>query len=199
MGKKCIPGLICVENMTLFVMVVILIVVLYMYYLNFVKPNSHTTVVQIQQPPYSHPPQFIGTPIDDPYYPPVADVRGPVPLIGRRAIPVNIPTQGYSLEYSQIGILTRMNGIHRDGNIGEMILPLMGRQIMTGRDKWQYYTMSTTGNMNTKLPIRINGKSCTSDIGCDSVSSGDIIYVEGFNDTFRATVYDNAGISYIPF
>ena len=195
MGKKCIPGLICVENMTLFVMVVILIVVLYMYYLNFVKPTSHTTVVQIQQPP-----QLIGTPIDDPYYPPVADVRGPVPLIGRRrrAIPVNIPTQGYSLEYSQIGILTRMNGIHRDGNIGEMILPLMGRQIMTGRDKWQYYTMSTTGNMNTKLPIRINGKSCTSDIGCDSVSSGDIIYVEGFNDTFRATVYDNAGISYIP-
>ena len=29
---------------------------------------------------------------------------------------------------------------------------------MMGRDKWQYYSMSNTGHLNSKLPININGK-----------------------------------------
>jgi hypothetical protein len=75
----------------------------------------------------------------------------------------------------------------------------MGRKLMTGREKWQYYTMATNGNMNTKLPISVNGKSCTSEYGCDSINNGDNVFVEGYNDTFKVTVYENSGFNYIPF
>jgi hypothetical protein len=91
-------------------------------------------------------------------------------------------------DYSQMGILTK----------NEQILPLMGRRHMNGRDKWQYYTISNTGNLNTKLPVSVKGKSCTSEYGCDEMMNGDAIYVEGYNDTFKATIYENSAFSYIP-
>ena len=68
------------------------------------------------------------------------------------SIPVNIPTQHYNPQYTQVGILTK-----RYGNNSE-ILPLMGRRTITSRDKWQYYTVSgggAGGNLQTKLPIRV--------------------------------------------
>ena len=74
----------------------------------------------------------------------------------------------------------------------------MGRRNMAGRDKWQYYTISNTGNLNTKLPISVNGKSCTSEYGCDIINNGDTVYVEGYKDTFRATVYETSTFQYIP-
>jgi hypothetical protein len=69
---------------------------------------------------------------------------------------------------------------------------------MNGRSKMQYYTISNTGNMNTKLPISVNGKSCTGEYGCDEISNGDVVYVEGYKDTFQATIYENGLFSYIP-
>jgi len=59
--------------------------------------------------------------------------------------------------------------------------------------------MTTTGNMNTKLPISMNGKSCTGEYGCDSLSNGDVVYVEGYSDTFRVTLYENSTFNYIPY
>jgi len=108
-----------------------------------------------------------------------------------RGLPVNVQTRSVNDSYKQLGILTGKNR--------ELILPLMGRQLTTGNYKWQYYTMTTTGNMNTKLPISMNGKSCTSEYGCDNLSNGDIVYVEGYSDTFRVTLYENATFNYIPF
>ena len=74
----------------------------------------------------------------------------------------------------------------------------MGRLTMTGRDKWQYYTISNSGNLNTKLPVSVNGKSCTSEYGCDNIYNGDSVYVEGYNDSFSATIYENSPFRYIP-
>jgi len=124
--------------------------------------------------------------VDQPY--PPASERGWV-----RGLPINMSTQGPITNYSQIGILTRLNGS------GDMVLPLMGRQTPVGRGKYQYYTMMPSGNLNTKLPVSVNGKSCTSEYGCDEVSSGDIVYVDGINDTFRATIYESGLFSYIPY
>ena len=98
------------------------------------------------------------------------------------------------MQYTQLGILTREN------SPDALILPLMGRRNMTSRDKYQYYTMTNSaGNINTKLPISVKGKSCTSDLGCDEVFNGDVVYVEGYKDTFRATIYENSLYKYIPF
>jgi hypothetical protein len=115
--------------------------------------------------------------------------------IPSNAIPINVPTQHYNVSYSQVGILTK-----RYGNNNE-ILPLMGRRTVTSRDKWQYYTMSgggAGGNLQTKLPVRTKGKNCSGEYGCDEIYSGDEVYVEGFQDMFQATIYDNGMFSYIP-
>ena len=106
-------------------------------------------------------------------------------------IPINQPTQSIDTNYRQIGILTRVNG-------GETILPLMGRPLFSNRDKWNFYTMNDKNNM-IKLPISFKNKSCTSDQGCDNLYNGDTVYVEGFNDIFRVTIYDNNTMQYIPY
>jgi hypothetical protein len=57
--------------------------------------------------------------------------------------------------------------------------------------------MNDKNNM-IKLPISFKNKSCTSEMGCDSVYNGDTVYVEGYSDLFRVTLYDNASMEYIP-
>ena len=204
MGKKCIPGVFCIENMTLFLLFVILVLVIYFYYsISKHSPINtsadSTKVIFVTQPPQVN---HLGSiserldPLNDPYSPPMKSDGGYYPrLFGgdvRGAIPVNIETRGLTTGYQQVGILTRLSGSN------DMILPLMGRRTMAGRDKWQYYTISNTGNLNTKLPISKNGKSCTSEYGCDNISNGDTVYVEGYNDSFRATVYETSTFQYIP-
>lgn len=148
-----------------------------------------------------------------------SDIRGLPPLVAPiqtaptpAFLPVNVETRGIQNQYTQVGILTKSSGStslfsRKTRDSGEpdepgaetrLILPLMGRRHMTGRDKWQYYTISNTGSLNTKLPIRSNGRSCTSEYGCDPLSSGDIVYVEGYNHAFKATIYENSIFSYLP-
>ena len=164
MGKKCIPGVLCIENMTLFVLVLILIFVVYVY---IKSPTKQESPVYVTIPT----PVYVNNVLDNTQSPPLKNT-----------------SFMRNTEYSQIGILTR-NG---------MILPLMGRRHINGRDKWQYYTISNTGNLNTKLPVSVKGKSCTSEYGCDEMMNGDSIYVEGYNDTFKSTIYENNSFSYIP-
>uniref|UniRef100_A0A6C0H3A2 Uncharacterized protein n=1 Tax=viral metagenome TaxID=1070528 RepID=A0A6C0H3A2_9ZZZZ len=200
MGKKCIPGVFCIENMTLFLLIFILI--LMFYYFMQLKNATQPQIVVIKE---SQPTLAISERQDtfnDPYSPPTkndplfytpkitSDIR-PVP-----GVPINIETRGLSTGYQQIGILTPSGGSR--GNDSK-ILPLMGRRLMSGRDKWQYYTIANNGNLNTKLPISVNGKSCTSEYGCDSIYNSDTVYVEGYNETFRATIYDNNLFQYLPF
>lgn len=230
MAKKCIPGLICVENMTLFVLILILLLLIYFYYQYFTASiynlafrDAHKIIKQSQTSTIPAPSFVVSSgassldiadissrnsdPINDAYSPPVrtdalvypparmtADIRN-VP--GISGIPINVPTNAVYTEYKQIGILTK-NG-HHHGT--PLILPLMGRNLRNGRDKHQYYTMANTAGaaINTKLPVSVNGKSCTGEYGCDTISNGDTVYVEGFNETFRATIYESGLLSYIPF
>jgi hypothetical protein len=198
-GKKCIPGLFCIDNMTMFLLFLLLIVVIYLYYSQIKqmsnlnnKPSINQPVVIIPSPILDVSPPSLATissrndPLQSEYAPPLK--------IERYGLPINIKTRGYESNYVQLGILTRGGGSEN------MILPLMGRRSTSGRDKYQYYTMTNTaGNINTKLPVSVKGRSCTSDMGCDEIYNGDTIYVEGYNETFSATIYENALHSYIPW
>jgi hypothetical protein len=113
---------------------------------------------------------------------------------GVAGVRVNVPTRAVDTTYRQVGILTRNGG---NGG-GETILPLIGRPLFTNRDKWQFYTLSDKNNA-IKLPITVNGKSGTGEYGCNNVSSGDIVYVEGYNDAFKVSAYDSASLRYLPF
>jgi hypothetical protein len=197
--------------MTLFILFIIILLLAYFYYqINKVSQiQSQTTEASSSKiiiidsaatnPPFINGVSTRNDIFNDPYSPPLkndglyfrrdsGDIRG---------IPVNIQTHGTNMAYQQVGILTKSNS--QNSQNGQLIMPLMGRKLMTGREKWQYYTMATNGNMNTKLPVSVNGKSCTSEYGCDTINNGDNVYVEGYNDTFRATVYENSGFNYIPF
>lgn len=190
MAKRCPPGVICFEHVTIILLIIVTLgVVLYMS-----KPQDSKIIIkEVSQPkvdlatnssnltnPYNAPLKN-----NTLFMPPSIDVRG--------LIPINISTQGRMSNYEQVGILTRKNS----GN-NETILPLMGSKLMANRDKWNYYTMNDKNNM-VKLPVSYKGKSCTNEYGCDNLSNGDSIYVQGYNDTFDVTLYDNQAPQYIPY
>ena len=110
------------------------------------------------------------------------------------SVPINIPTQecGDS-NYRQVGILTRAS----NNSSSETILPLMGKPIFPRRDKWNFYTLNDKNNM-IKLPVRVRGRSGTDEQGCDNVYNGDTIFVEGYNEPFKVTMYDNNVMRYLP-
>ena len=191
MSNRCPPGVICIENITvIFFLSVCLIVGGYYYYNKQISPIVINNEI-IQRPnernfippedillnPYTAPTRMNG------FFPTTAP-----PIDDGRAI--NIRTRGYDTNYTQIGILTREQG-------KETILPLMGRPLHTNRNKWQYYTMSDKNN-SVKLPVSKNGRSATQEYGVDEVYNGDNVYVEGYNDSFKVTVYDNNLPQYIP-
>ena len=78
-----------------------------------------------------------------------------------------------------------------------MILPLIGRPLITNRNRWNFYSMSDSNNM-LKLPIKSQGRNCSSDSGCNDLYTGDIVKVEGYNDDFKVTTYENDVPRYIP-
>ena len=198
-GKRCPPGVFCIENVSLTLMILAAVALL----VYFLKPMNASSGqhMQMQQTQHAHPSMFQsranygvsnsqGDVLLNPYVPPMRDdratldVRGPV-------VPINVSTQGAAnAEYRQVGILTRISG-------PETILPLMGRPLFRNRDKWQFYTISEKSNF-IKLPVSVKGRSCTNEYGCDNVYNGDTVYVEGYNDAFKVTAYENAVMQYLP-
>ena len=207
---RCPPGVLCIESATLLIVVVIAIgVIMYIQNNTLTKivnkdtrHETHLNTTKISRPNvqsrFNY--GFSDAPDDvllNPYKAPLRDDRifqggldhkttGDI-----RGIPINIATQSVDTNYRQVGILTRVNG-------GEMILPLLGRPLLTNRDKWNFYTMSDKNNI-VKLPVTHKGKSCTNEYGCDNLYNGDTVYVEGYNDAFKVTMYDNQVMKYIPF
>jgi hypothetical protein len=236
MTRKCPPGVICFENITLVIFIGIALIVLYLAYTQYSKndtnnknENTYNNYKDISEykinmgsgmgmgmgggfqdliprigSGYTRGPADV---LLNPYTPPLRDDRyfntiglstnmmgGIAGNMGgdvRGGIPINVPTRSVNAAYRQVGILTRVNG-------PETILSLMGRPLFPSQDKWQFYTMSDK-NQSVKLPVTYKKRSCTSDLGCDNIYNGDTVYVEGYNDAFKATIYDTAIQYSIPY
>jgi hypothetical protein len=225
MSRKCPPGVICFENITLVMFFIIASIIIYLAYYRSTSNNDGGTNSNIGNTRnnndstngviissmgggnggYLDLMPRIGSgytrgPADvllNPYTPPLRDDRyinmgfGGGGGGGGGGIPINVPTRSVNSAYRQVGILTRVNG-------AETILSLMGRPLFPSQDKWQFYTMSDK-NQSVKLPVTYKKRSCTSDQGCDNIYNGDTVYVEGYNDAFKATIYDNAIQYSIPY
>lgn len=220
--KKCPPGVICVENVTLFLIFIIFLVLIVFIYMNSkqnitINDRDNITIENKKESsggwitgflpswPYTNLPTLGSAygPKDvllNPYAAPYKDERYFVPeltYIPPNAVPINVSTNigstPASTAYRQMGIITPLNGTSKDN-----ILPLMGRPLFTNRDKWQYYTISNQHN-NVKLPISFKGRSALNDYGVDQIFNGDTVYVEGYNEPFRVTIYENDTIKYLPF
>ena len=208
--RKCPPGVFCIENVTImFICGIFIVIGLYVYMRSNSSSSSNSSndrsvIINTGMPAMPMVPKGRGDDVFfDIYQPPLRDdryltggaldIRGTVPIFGRGVrVPINVSTQGTDdSEFRQVGILTRANG--KD----ELILPLMGRPLFSRRDKWNFYTLNDKNNM-IKLPVKIRGQSGTSEYGCDNVYNGDSVHVEGYNEVFKVTAYDNNVIRYLP-
>ena len=213
--KKCPPGVICVENYSMFFIIICILVIVYLIYKSMNtqnitvnnKPSEKIIIKDTQREnsgwfeglipswPYTNLPS---DPLLNPYAPPLRDERYFIPGfngVPMGAVPINVSTNigAVDTSYRQLGILTPSNGSSKDN-----IIPLMGRPLFTNRDKWQYYSTSNQHN-NVKLPVSRSGKSCTNEYGCDKLYNADTVYIEGSNEVYRVTMYDNDTIKYLPF
>jgi len=211
--KKCPPGVICIANLSMLFILLVVFIIIYMITVSISRQNIETKekiIVNnvernnnngwgsffnnwIPSWPYSNLPS---DPLLNPYAPPLRDERYFIPggtFIPPGAVPINVSTNIGAVDttYRQLGIITATN-------TNGKILPLMGRPLFTNRDKWQYYTMNDSHN-SVKLPVSRNGRSCTNEYGCDRLFNGDTIYIDGINEVYRVTMYDNDTIKYLPF
>jgi hypothetical protein len=210
--RKCPPGILCVENASMFFFIMCLIIFCYFIY----NSSKNTNIKQqievntnikregsnqglsswfgIPNYPYTNLPRDT---LLDPYASPLRDERYIVPqvnFIPPNTMPINVSTNVGAVDtnYRQVGILTPTNQSAKDN-----ILPLMGRPLFVNRDKWNYYTISNQHN-NVKLPVSKGGRSCTNEYGCDKIYNGDTVYLDGINEAYNVTVYDNDTIRYLP-
>jgi hypothetical protein len=49
-----------------------------------------------------------------------------------------------------------------------------------------------------QTPVYKNNRICTSEQGCDEIYSGDSVFVDGYDSTFNAKVYETNLLRYIP-
>lgn len=136
--------------------------------------------------------------LGNPTIPPVNDPRYLVPgrgHLGPAGIVASIATSSdlVTANYRQVGMLTPLNGEKKNN-----VLPLMGKPLFTRRGLWNYYAISNQQN-EIKLPVTIKGKSGVNEYGVDEVSSGDAVYVQGYDEVFRVTLYTTAAIQYVPY
>jgi len=200
--RKCPPGVICIENIALICFIIVLVVAVYFFSQNQRQGNhgdanesSFKQNINIYDNDsslrggfgFNFLPSFPynNDVLLNPYTAPLRDER--------YIVPINVATTAVDTNYRQIGILTPANGSSKDN-----ILPLMGRPLFTRRSLWQYYTISNQHN-NVKLPVSVKGKSGLNDNGVDELYSGDSVYVEGYNEEFKVSKYENDTIKYLPF
>jgi hypothetical protein len=199
---KCAPGVICIENITMvYIIILVGILVVVIYYSNNKRErsmsmsltshdtNNTNSIFPRTNYGYSNVKNDV---LLNPYEPPMRDDRlFPSLTSSSLKMPINISTQSVDTNYRQVGILTRID------DTKEMILPLMGRPLITHRDKWNFYTIAD--NNMIKIPIYNKGKDCSSSLGCNDLYTGDIIKIEGYNSAFKVTIYENNVLKYIPY
>jgi hypothetical protein len=214
--KKCPPGVICLENFSMLFIIIFVGIIGYLIYINNTNKTSEVNIYESAnnnnnnntnkmpsffnwfRPNYPYT-NYPGEGVyQDPYVPPLRDERylTTSQILGsdiRGAVPINIPTNSIDTNYRQMGMITPLNSSSKDN-----ILPLMGRPLHTSRQKYQYYTISNQHN-NVKLPISVKGRSGTNENGVDELYNGDTVYVEGYDEAFKITKYDNDTIRYIPY
>ena len=191
MRNKCKSGFICVQNISIIIFLIIFFSIGYLYYKSL--PNQLIIVnddlkkkipQQININNYSD----YASAYENPYIPPF---RNDGYLVSA-SVPINVSTNvgAVNTSFRQLGILTPVSQIIKDN-----ILPLIGRPLFTSRSKFQYYTVSNQNNQ-VKLPVSVKGKSGLDEYGVDEVFDGDTIYIEGYEDVFKVTKYDNGTMIY---
>ncbi len=144
--------------------------------------HDHNNSVQVQVPVQ------VPVSLSNPFIPPLRNESS--------LVPINISTNIGSVDspYRQVGILKDEQHCEKD----PVLLPLMGRPLITTRSKWQYYTMSDKFN-TMRLSVIVRGRNAMNEYGCDELYDRDRVHVEGYdNRRFRVSLYEIETIKYLP-
>jgi hypothetical protein len=114
----------------------------------------------------------VPVPVKVPVRVPVREVRSPE----YRGPPIKKYKPGH---FQQIGILTNETG---------ETLPLYGREVRNRRDRYHYHT-TTQGDQVYPIPVSIDGRECTEDIGCPELYGGETVTVFGKDTPFMVKTY----------
>ena len=114
----------------------------------------------------------VPVPVKVPVRVPVREVRSPE----YRGPPIKTYKPGH---FQQIGILTNETG---------ETLPLSGREVRNRRDRYHYHT-TTQGDQVYPIPVSIDGRECTEDIGCPELYGGETVTVFGKDTPFTVKTY----------
>lgn len=215
MAKKCPPGVLCIENVTiLFIVLISAGIVYFMHkhylYQSIIMHNIHKQHLHKKEKhrpsydtPHSHTSKYHtvhspatinitdtreGDITSDPYVPPLKPAQQGI---------YSIRTRGGSLQkYKQVGYLKHSfgKGKHRKRHHFNSMMPLFGRPSDNARNKWNYYTIHN----GIKLQVNNQSKSCTSEQGCDELFTGDTVYVDGMDNTYDVTIYETSTFRYSP-
>lgn len=101
------------------------------------------------------------------------------------------PTRGYPDNYHLLGTLISIdnknyNKLEQDNQI----INLFGRQKYPGSSEYEYYTMISTGNINTKIPLKDQIRELFTD---------DEVFIKELNKTYKVNLYPNEELKYNPF
>lgn len=102
------------------------------------------------------------------------------------------PTRGYPDNYHLLGTLISIDN-NKDYNKLEQdnqIINLFGRQKYPGSSEYEYYTMISTGNINTKIPLKDQIRELFTD---------DEVFIKELNKTYKVNLYPNEELKYNPF
>ena len=214
--KRCPPGVFCIENVTLYVICVVLIASLWFLYFYKNSPvkqsidlNSNYNNSMFSNL-YSHHHNNLPPHIHNRHEHPMFNMSSQaiIPESGYNTLrPIAKPGISYNEDpkdtlmnpyspplqtnqphtYRQIGYL-------KNQNYGNKMFPIFAKPQHVRRDKWYYYTIYD----NIKLPIYYKNRKCSSTHGCDSLMNGDTVKLENIQDEFIVTTYDNESLVYDP-
>ena len=170
--RRCPPGVICIENITLIGFLSSVIISLFVLTLSR-KPSQITTTITATDQ------RKEADVLLNPYTPPLKDEG-----YGIRNFRYNEQTNIGAIPnapFRQVGYLS---------NESNVPIALMGKPLYTNRDKWQYYSMSDQYN-SIKLPLLVKGKTAMNEYGCNKLDSGDDVGVDGMKDKYKVTLYES--------
>lgn len=192
MVKKCPPGVVCMTPSIVMLISVIVIVGLFFY----MGQKVHIKPRRMHQGSQDAPQVNVNvrtegdgryTRAPEPYrmWQTIPDLRGA--LIPPGAMAINMPARNYPEAYQQMGYIKS----------DEQLLPLFGRRTGRSNDRYNYYTRTDTYNP-IQVPITVNKRDCSEDLGCEELFGGESVQIRGLGKTGTVDVYKFDGPTYIP-
>lgn len=169
------------------------------------KPFSHIT-----DPIKFYDDRKLFDPYEAPAKRPERTQMGYAPIMKKSNNPLDpFPTRGYPDNYHLLGtlIMDNKNKDYNDNNNNytlpsdddnthynkliqdNKIISLFGRQKYPGSSEYEYYTMISTGNNMTKIPIDQQRE----------LFNNDSVFIKELNSDFYVNLYPNEALKYNPF